>query len=227
MMEEPTLFSQTRALGDAMRSYRSFHLPGVDMLCDRREYTTVKQAQSAAHQFGCSGVLSELYGVTDWDYDFRGHKSPGDWQAALRVTVRVHHLSWVSMAGESKRDYPASIFYQSPWWQQYPLGGRPFYTSECRVDAWPTGVSLNGVSKSGIAFAPYVSALGFLPEGDHALDLTLFGKCFNAFGTVHAVEKKLWVGPESWRTKGPSWCVEYRLRPLGILTAPILQTVKV
>ncbi|MDR0405767.1 MAG: hypothetical protein LBH54_03110, partial [Clostridiales bacterium] len=119
MMEEPTLKSQTAALGDAMRSYRAFQLPGIDMLCDWKEFTTAKQAQSAAHQYGREGVLSELYGVTNWDFDFRGHKFQGDWQAALGVTVRVQHLSWVSMAGEAKRDYPASISYQSPWYKEY------------------------------------------------------------------------------------------------------------
>lgn len=121
MMEEPTLKSQTAALGEAMRSYRSFQLPGIDMLCDWREYTTAKQAQSAAHQFGCPGVMSELYGVTNWDFDFRGHKLTGDWQAALGVTLRVPHLTWVSMEGEAKRDYPASIGYQSPWYTEYPM----------------------------------------------------------------------------------------------------------
>lgn len=121
MMEEPTLESQTAALGDAMRSYRSFQLPGIDMLCNRIEFTTAKQAQSAARQYGREGVASELYGVTGWDFDFRGHKFQGDWQAALGVTVRVHHLAWVSMKGEAKRDYPASINYQSPWWQDYSL----------------------------------------------------------------------------------------------------------
>ena len=119
MMEEPTLKSQTAALGEAMRSYRSFQLPGIDMLCDRRELSTAKQAQSASHQFGYPGVLSELYGVTNWDFDFRGHKLQGDWQAALGVTVRVHHLTWTSMAGEAKRDYPACIGYQSPWYREY------------------------------------------------------------------------------------------------------------
>lgn len=121
MMEEPTLASQTNALGEAMRSYRSFQLPGIDMLCDWREYTTAKQAQSASHQYGCPGVLSEIYGVTNWDFDFRRHKLAGDWQAALGVTLRVHHLSWDSMNGEAKRDYPASIFYQSPWYKEYGM----------------------------------------------------------------------------------------------------------
>jgi hypothetical protein len=120
MMEEPTLESQTHALGEAMRSYRSFQLPGIDMLCDLREFTTAKQAQSAARQYGCPGVLSELYGVTNWDFDFRGHKLQGDWQACLGITVRVPHLSWVSMNGEAKRDYPGTFNYQAPWYREYP-----------------------------------------------------------------------------------------------------------
>jgi hypothetical protein len=119
MMEEQNLCSQTMSAGDIMRSLGSFQLPGIDILCDKREYSTAKQAQSASHQQGREGVLSELYGVTNWDYDFRGHKLQGDWQAALGVTNRVQHLSWYSMEGEAKRDYPASIFYQSPWYKEY------------------------------------------------------------------------------------------------------------
>ena len=119
MMEEPTLKSQTCALGDAMRSYRSFGLPGIDMLCNWFEFATAKQCQSAVHQYGRVGMLSELDGVTGWDFDFRGHKLHGDWQAALGVTVRVPHLAWVSMKGNAKRDYPASISYQSSWWKEY------------------------------------------------------------------------------------------------------------
>jgi hypothetical protein len=122
MMGEETLDYQTVCLGEAMRSYRSFDIRGIDMLCDNREYNTAKQAQSAAHQFGDEGqapVMSELYGVTGWHFDFRGHKGQGDWQAALGVAVRVPHLAWQTMAGESKRDFPASIGYQSPWYKRY------------------------------------------------------------------------------------------------------------
>ncbi len=119
MMLEPTLELQSWAISDVMRAYRSFTLPGIDVLCERMEFSTAKQAQSAVHQYGREGMLSELYGVTNWDYDFRGHKFQGDWQAALGVTVRVPHLSWLSMRGEAKRDYPASINYQSPWYKEY------------------------------------------------------------------------------------------------------------
>ena len=119
MMEEPTLMSQTHAIGEAMRAYKYFGYPGIDMLCNFVELTTAKQTQSVVHQYGKEAMLSELYGVTNWDFDFRGHKFQGDWQAALGVTVRVPHLSWVSMKGDAKRDYPASISYQSPWFREY------------------------------------------------------------------------------------------------------------
>ena len=121
MQAEQTLGTQTHAVGEAMRSYRSFQLPGIDILCDHWEFTTAKQAQSAARQNGAPGVLSELYGVTNWNFDFRRHKLQGDWQAALGVTVRVPHLSWVSMNGEAKRDFPATFNYQVSWYKEYPF----------------------------------------------------------------------------------------------------------
>ena len=121
MMREQTLQSQTAAVGEVMRSYRGFGIPGIDMLGGAYEYTTAKQCQSAVHQLGSEGMLSELYGVTNWDYEFRDYKQQGDWQAALGVTVRVPHLSHLSMAGEAKRDWPGSISYQSPWWEKFSL----------------------------------------------------------------------------------------------------------
>lgn len=126
MKGEDTLETQAASLGEAMRHYRQFQIPGVDVLCDRRLYTTVKQAQSASRQMGRNQVASEEYGVTNWDFDFAGHKMQGDWQAALGVTGRVHHLAWMSMEGEAKRDFPASIFYQSPWYREYATLERYF-----------------------------------------------------------------------------------------------------
>ncbi len=119
VMREDNLAWQTDALGEVMRSYRAFGIPGIDVLCDETLLTTAKQCQSAVHQYGREAMLSELYGVTGWEFDFRGHKYQGDWQAALGVTVRVPHLSWVSMKGSAKRDYPASINYQSAWYREY------------------------------------------------------------------------------------------------------------
>ena len=120
-MREPKLEEQAITCGEAMRCYGSFGIPGMDILCDSVELTTAKQVQSAIHQYGKEAMMSELYGVTNWDFDFRGHKFQGDWQAALGVTVRVPHLTWMTMAGEAKRDYPAAIGYQSPWYSEYAI----------------------------------------------------------------------------------------------------------
>lgn len=121
LMWEDTMELQNRAVGDAMRSYHEFQLPGIDILFDRREFLTAKQAASVVRQDGREGLLCEMYGVTGWDFDFRGHKLQGDWLAAMGVTTRVPHLSWYTMAGPGKRDYPATISEQSPWHTEYPL----------------------------------------------------------------------------------------------------------
>jgi len=117
---EPFLESQTQYVGEAMRFYKNMHIPGMDLLANQMEFTTTKQASSVAHQYGREGVLSELYGATNWDFDFRGHKFQGDWQAAMGITLRTPHLSWMSMEGAAKRDYPASLNYQVPWYKEYP-----------------------------------------------------------------------------------------------------------
>ncbi|MBQ9734408.1 MAG: hypothetical protein IJV95_00980 [Clostridia bacterium] len=119
LMGEDTLYEQALSNGDVMRAYKNMQLPGIDMLCDDVEFNTAVQCRSAVRQYGREAMLSELYGVTGWDFDFRGHKYQGDWQACLGVTVRVPYLAWQSMKGEGKRDYPAPISYQSPWHEQY------------------------------------------------------------------------------------------------------------
>lgn len=119
VLGEDWLFEMCYTNADVMRAYKHMQLPGIDMLCDDRCFTTAVQCRSAVRQYGREGMLSELYGVTGWDYDFRGHKFQGDWQACLGVTLRVPHLAWQTMKGEGKRDYPATIFYQSPWYKEY------------------------------------------------------------------------------------------------------------
>ena len=119
IMGEDTLYEQALSNGDVMRAYKNMQLPGIDLLCDDVSFLTAIQCRSVVRQYGREGMLSELYGVTGWDFDFRGHKYQGDWQACLGVTLRVPHLAWLSMKGEGKRDYPAPISYQSPWYTEY------------------------------------------------------------------------------------------------------------
>ena len=126
VLHESPLHAQVSSVGSAMRFYEHMHIPGVDILTDchfqtdgHPEYDTPKQCVSVQRQMGRRQMLSEMYGCTGWDFPLDGHKRSGDWQAALGVNMRCHHLLWYSMEGQAKRDYPASIFYQSPWWEDY------------------------------------------------------------------------------------------------------------
>jgi len=120
-LEEDTLSSQTNMVGSCIRNYEYMQAPGMDLLTEHwRVFNTAKQLSSGARQFGAKWRLTETYGCTGWDFPFAGHKALGDWQVALGINLRCQHLSWYTMEGEAKRDYPAGIFYQSPWWQLYP-----------------------------------------------------------------------------------------------------------
>ena len=119
LMLEDELLGQIHWGGDIMRLYPHFDIPGIDMLFDFVEFLTAKQVQSIVRQYNKQAMLSELYGVTGWDYDFKCLKMQGDWQAAMGVSVRVPHLSMYSMKGAAKRDYPQSFNYQAPWYKEF------------------------------------------------------------------------------------------------------------
>lgn len=120
VLEEQPISHEVSVVGSAMQFYPYMQAPGIDILTQYKlEYITAKQCSSVARQTGRKWVLSELYGCTGWETTFEAYKHSGDWQAALGVTLRCPHLSFYSMAGQSKRDYPASIHFQSPWFRQY------------------------------------------------------------------------------------------------------------
>ncbi len=117
---EGNMRNTTMVVGSTMPFYEHMQVPGIDVLTEHSyEYDTAKQTVSVANQMGRKWVLTELYGCTGWDFSLEGHKAVGDWQTALGINLRCHHLSWYTMKGEAKRDYPASIFFQSPWWEHY------------------------------------------------------------------------------------------------------------
>ncbi|MGZ0654866.1 hypothetical protein ACWPKS_04595 [Coraliomargarita sp. W4R72] len=120
VLHENTLAAQVVPVGSLFRYYETMSYPGIDVLSNCcAEFWIAKQVVSSARQFGKPYVLSELYGCTGWDMGFDGHKRIGDWQAFQGVNLRCHHLSLYSLAGESKRDYPASILDQSVWYTEY------------------------------------------------------------------------------------------------------------
>lgn len=119
-LEEESLKAQVICMGSIMRLYEYMDWPGMDELTEtERKYWVPKQLSSVVRQLGKERMLSELYGCTGWQFNFRSHKAVGDWQALFGVNFRCQHLSWYTMEGQAKRDYPASIFHQSPWYKHY------------------------------------------------------------------------------------------------------------
>jgi hypothetical protein len=114
---EDSLWFQTRWIGAAMPHYAHQQLPGIDKL-GRNLFTplTVKQLDSVVCQLGKPRALCESYGAAGQDLALAGRKWIGDWLYVLGVTLNNPHLSLYSMRGERKRDYPANLFYQQPWW---------------------------------------------------------------------------------------------------------------
>jgi len=120
VLHENSLSCQVSTNGSVQRYYPLMHVPGIDYLGEHgRDYWVAKQVDSTARQFEQTWILSELYGCTGWQMNFESHKAVGAWQALFGVNLRCHHLSWYTMGGEAKRDYPASILHQSPWYKAY------------------------------------------------------------------------------------------------------------
>ena len=121
IFNEDTLTLQYCFNGAAMRFYEYMQSPGIDVLTEHWNlFMTVKQCVSVARQFGKKERCSESYACTGWDFPLSSHKALGDWQFALGINKLVPHIAWYTMKGEAKRDYPASISFQSPWYRKYP-----------------------------------------------------------------------------------------------------------
>ena len=120
IFNEDTLSLQYCFNGAAMRFYEYMQCPGVDVLTEHwNMFVTLKQCVSVARQFGRKERMCELYACTGWDFPLTSHKASGDWQFALGINKFVPHIAWYTMKGEAKRDYPASISFQSPWYTKY------------------------------------------------------------------------------------------------------------
>jgi hypothetical protein len=86
--------------------------------------------------------------------------------------------------------------------------------------------ALDGADPVPMAFAPFRAEFGVVPAGSHRLDITVFGTRANAFGQLHheraGTTEPFYWGPDSWRSSGTAWLDEYRLWPMGLLSAPRL-----
>lgn len=130
---EESLYHQITCNGSAMPTYEYFTVPGVDWL-GRVAVSNVllKQVTSVSAQLGKTRTLSEMFGCAGWNVSFEDMKWIAEWHMVFGVNLILQHLGLYSLKGSRKREYPASLFYQQPWWEQYP-GWNEYFARLSRV----------------------------------------------------------------------------------------------
>lgn len=112
---------------DNMAMYAWHQTPGIDMLFNSEKerpdqfgnIRNVKELSSVANQFERHRTLSETYGAAGWELTFNDMKRLGDWEYVLGVNFMNQHLSYISMVGDRKHDFPQSFGTHSPYWGVY------------------------------------------------------------------------------------------------------------
>ncbi|MCI8388477.1 MAG: hypothetical protein HFE63_08455 [Clostridiales bacterium] len=119
-MMEDSLYCQMACTSGVMPLYEYMHIPGMDWLCRGIASPLIpKQVGSVAKQLGKKLVLSETFALCGWDVSFEELKWIAEWQYLNGINFMCQHLESYSIRGLRKRDYPPSMFYQSPWWDDY------------------------------------------------------------------------------------------------------------
>lgn len=132
MMNENNFSSQLGATGGVMACYEYFHEPGIDWLGRKISTPFIpKQLGSVARQLGRK-TLTESFALCGWDVSLNELKWIMQWQMVNGVTSLCPHLEGYSLRGERKRDYPASVFYQLPWFKD---AYKPFAEFICKTGA--------------------------------------------------------------------------------------------
>jgi hypothetical protein len=118
---------------DESAFYIWHQMPGVDMLGNRLDTAglggqfgndrAIRELRSVANQAGRIRTLSETYGGGGWEMNFETQKRLVDWECVMGVNFVNQHLSYYSLNGVRKFDYPPSFSYHEPWWEHYKLMG--------------------------------------------------------------------------------------------------------
>lgn len=113
---------------DNMAMSAWMHRPGIDILFNQYaenvhsqfgNVRSVMEIAGVANQLGRKRTLCEAYGGAGWDLRFEDMKRIGDWLSVLGINTINEHLSFVSIRGSRKADYPQSFSYHEPWWDAY------------------------------------------------------------------------------------------------------------
>lgn len=113
---------------DNMAMYAWHQVPAIDMLFNQyaegpnAQFGNVRSGRelaSVASQMGRRRTLSETYGAAGWELRFEDMKRLGDWEYAMGINFMNQHLSYSTLVGGRKYDFPQSFGEHDPWWSQY------------------------------------------------------------------------------------------------------------
>ncbi len=169
---------------DEAAFYMYHQMPGVDMLgrylcedgmCQQfGNIRAVRELASAANQAGAVRRFSETYGGAGWQVSFTELKRLVDWECVLGVNFVNQHLSYFSMQGVRKMDYPPSFSYQEPWWDQHKLLGD--YTARISM-ALSAGEQINPV----LVLQPNTTAWMYHADADRQAEVNELSVTFKKF----------------------------------------------
>ncbi|WP_343248666.1 glycosyl hydrolase [Diplocloster hominis] len=129
---EETLHWQIPWCGDVMQHFQYQHYVGMDhSIKSIEDPIGIKQASTAAEQLGKPRMMAESYGLSGNGLSYEQRKWIADWEYALGADFLIPYIAQSSLKGRAKRDEPASIFIQQPYWQHekflYDYYGRLSY----------------------------------------------------------------------------------------------------
>jgi hypothetical protein len=158
--------------------------PGIDMLGGKMvggglggqfgNTRAVRELASAANQGGHLRTLSETYGGGGWEMSFATYKQLADWQAVLGVNFVNQHLSYYSLRGVRKFDYPPSFSYHEPWWENYDLLGD--YIGRLSL-AGSSGEQINDI----LVLQPNTTAWMYFSRREHHPQIDTIQRRFKSF----------------------------------------------
>jgi hypothetical protein len=154
---------------DVMALYRWQQVPGIDMLAFQFDSSgrlknslylpNLKEISSVAAQLGRKRVLCETYGGGGYNWALQQFKPLSDWCLVYGVNIVDPHLSYQTLIGHRKYDWPQTITDHSPWY--------PCYHMQAMHDRRAVCALLKGEERNRVLLLhPTASAwLHFVPDG--------------------------------------------------------------
>lgn len=113
----------------AMSAYKRMQMPGIDLLGFQYRHgdyvsnevltMTSRELRSIANQFSKPRVMTELHGGGGYEYTPENAKQYVDWALVHGINFINQHLSYQSLCGTRKHDFPQTFSSHSPWFDVY------------------------------------------------------------------------------------------------------------